>query len=263
VWLHLFKQHCIRDWAIFGAMFGLPNVVATYPRGVVEPAEARATYETLLTDYGQGKPIIIPDDLAVTLTPGPSGTGNAAQVQMVGWANAEISKTVQGETLTTELSQTGSYNIGDVHADTKHAIIRNDAGDLASDLRSDLFRAIVELNIDELSALTGDTPENVLASIPLCSWRIEREVSPMQRAEILVKLANAGHRVGSDQVDDEFGIDRPAKDASTLKGEPVTVSSGGAAIGSAEAAGGVKRDKPEDQDAAATKAEDTEDATDE
>lgn len=246
VWLHLFKQQCIRDWAIFGALFGIPNIIAKYPRGVVEPAEAQALYQTALQDFGQGKPIIVPDDLDLTPTPVPSGTGNAAQVQMVGWANAEISKTVQGETLTTELAQNGSYNIGEVHADTKHAIVRDDARGLASDIRSDLFRSVIELNLDELAAITGDMPENILASIPVCSWRIEREVSPAQRAEILVKFANAGHRVGTDQVNDEFGIDAPAEGASTLRGEPVTVSAGGAAVGSAEAAEGVTRDKPEE-----------------
>jgi phage gp29-like protein len=221
-------------------MFGLPNVLAKYPRGVIEPQEARAMYEQLLQDYGQGKPIIIPDDLDVSLTAGPTGTGNSAQVQMVGWANTEISKAVQGETLTTELSQTGSYNIGDIHADTKHAIIRDDARGLASDIRSDLFRSIVELNIEELMTLTGESREDVLAAVPLCSWRIERETNPVQRSQILINFANAGLPIGVDQVYEEFGIDAPADGAELLRGEPVLVGAGGASVGSVDAAAGVE-----------------------
>ena len=240
VWLHLFKQQCIRDWAVFGALFGIPNIIAKYPRGIVEPNEAQALYQTVLQDFGQGKPVIVPDDLTVEATPAPSGTGNAAQVQMIGWANAEISKTVQGETLTTELAQTGSYNIGEVHADTKHAIIRDDARGAASDLRSDLFRSVVELNIDGLAKSLGVPPREILASVPLCSWRIEREVSPMQRAQIITTLANAGLRIPVDQIYDEFGFDTPGTQGEVLKGEPVTVSSGGAAVGSVDAADGVE-----------------------
>lgn len=244
IWLHLFKQHCIRDWAIFGSLFGIPNIVARYPRGVIEPTEARAIYETLLTDFGQGKPIIAPDDIDVTVTPGPAGTGNAAQQGMIGWCNAEISKAVQGETLTTELSQTGSYNIGDVHADTKHAIIRDDARGLAGDLRSDLFKSIVELNLDALARLTGASPEDVRAAVPVPSWRIERETSPLQRAQIIVALAGIGLKMSPDQVYEEFGFDPPPPETDPLPGAPVQVADGGKVVGAVEAGAGV--DNPKD-----------------
>lgn len=245
VWLHLFKQQCVRDWAVFGALFGIPNIVAKYPRGIVEQNEARQVWETYLQDYGQGKPIVVPDDFDVQIEKGPEGTGNGAQVQMIGWANTEISKTVQGETLTTELSQTGSYNIGDIHADTKHAIVRDDACGLASDVRSDLFRSVIELNIDQLAILTGAPPEDIRAAVPMCSWRIERETSPKERADILTLFARNGVPIGLDQIREEYGIDAPAKGAEVMQGEPISIPSGGAAVGAVDATKGADNPKPD------------------
>lgn len=245
--LHMLKSHALRDWAVFIALFGLPNIFAQYPRELFQQNEAKAQYEQVLQDFGQGKPALLPDDLNVNVTPAPSGgTSSDVHAAMIGWVNTEISKVVQGETLTTELGGVGSYNASETHADVKHDTVVMLSRALAASVRRDLFTAIVELNLDMLTLEFGATPEEIKASIPFAAWRIEREVNPNDRARIFSILVNElGMSIPVDQPREEFGIDPPQPGADVLKGKPVPISSGGAVAGSVDAADGIDNPKPE------------------
>lgn len=246
VWLHLFKQQALRDWAVWLALFGIPNIRGQYPRELYEQSEAKAVYQQLLRDYGQGLPILAPDDISVTVDQPPAGgTASGPHAAMVGWCNTEMSKTVQGETLTTELGGMGSYNAASAHADVKHAIVVDDSRHLASTLRADLFRSIIELNIDVLSRTFGASPDDIRASVPFASWRIEREVSPSDRLSIFAKAVGLGLKIPEEQLFDEFGFDHPTEGAAVIKGEPTNVPDGAVSVGSVEASDGV--DNPKDQ----------------
>jgi hypothetical protein len=125
----------------------------------------------------------------------------------------------------------GGYNTANIHADVKHAFIMSDARKLAQTLRTQLITPIVELNITRLADLFGASPDEIRACVPALHWRLEREVSPSQRKDIVIA---AGLR-SVNQVRDEFGLDAPKPGGKSIAGEPQQVGSGGL-VGSLEAA---------------------------
>lgn len=230
------KRWAIRDWLNYAHLYGVPQLELTYDGTVEEYQEHRALYEQILRDFGQGIPAIHPRDAEIKITNPPGGgRANDPQGALIGWANSEISKRVQGETLTTEMGGVGGYNTADIHADVKHAFVVSDARKLADTLRRQLIGPIVELNMPELTRTLGASPDEIRASLPHIRWRIEREMRPNERADVMIKFANAGLLIDEEQVREEFGLEPPRPGGKALAGEPVQVGTGGV-VGSTEAA---------------------------
>jgi phage gp29-like protein len=168
-WLHMLKQRTAADWGIFLALFGIPNIWAKIPREKFEDAQYKATIEQALRDFGQGLPTILFDDQEVTIQPAQAGGGsNDVHSKMVGFCNAELSKIVQGETLTTELSQTGGYNTSDTHEATLYDTVKADGDSLDGSVRGQLFRAVLLVNRYRLAEALGAPPDDILLAIPKC-----------------------------------------------------------------------------------------------
>lgn len=249
VWLHMLKHNSIRDWAVFIALYGIPGIYGLLPKNQFENPEFKAIMRLALQDYGQGKPAILPDDMQIDSKPGPIGSGAAeVHARMVGFCNTEMSKLVQSETLTTEMSGTGSYNASETHAAVKHAVTVMDGSVLAADTRRDLLRSILALNADALGRALGATPEQLQQACSRCSWRIEREVTPVQRMQMFdLGVNRLGLDIDEEQVRTEFAFDRPRRGSRPLRGAPVTVSSGGMSVGSNDAVDGVEAPAPGQQ----------------
>lgn len=242
VWLHAAKQWAVRDWLVFLHLYGVPQIEGIYDETKFQQDDQRSAYEQLLTQFGQGYPAIHGDDFQIKITPPPSGGGaNSPHAAMIGWSNSEMSKVVQGETLTTEVGGQGSYAIGDVHADVKHAIIMGDAKKLAKTIRSDLFYPMIEMNIDILSKTLGASPDEIRKSIPTIAWRIDRETTPEVRARIISTAINEwGLAVDEEQQRDEFGINPPRPGSKPLPGTAQVVKPGEVTVGAVDAADGSK-----------------------
>jgi len=246
-WLHAAKSWALRDWLVYSNIYGLPQIQGIYDGDTEQLSLHRSIYETLLRDFGHGKPVIHPREFDVKVDPAPTG-GRADDVfgALVGWANSEMSKRVQHETLTTEMGGVGSYNASETHADVKNAGVRSDARKLAQTLRTDLLKPIVELNALALARAWGENPDDIIAEVPRMSWRIERETTPEVRARIYATAVNElGVELDPDQFHDEFGFDRPRGGNKPLAGKPIAIASGGAAVGSLDAGDGVSVPKPE------------------
>lgn len=241
--LHAMKAWAMRDWLLYEALFAIPQVTGSYPADREQYEAQRGVYQQIMRDWGKGVPAFIPDEIKFAITSTQAG-GNSSGVHaaICGFVNQEMSKLIQGETLTTEVGSVGAYAATETHADVRFAFIRADARKLEQTLRMDLLRPIVAINAERLAFALGTDPEEIVRAVPRIHWRIDRETSPTQRKDILLSLANAGVPVSLDQVNDEFGVDPPREGARLLKGDPVQVSSGGAVVGSHDAAAGVADD---------------------
>lgn len=210
VWLHAVKQWSLRDWVVYSNLFGIPQIEGIYDGAITQLGEERGIYEAILRDFGQGIPVIHPSDFRIESQPPPEG-GKSDDVfgALIGWSNGEMSKRVQGQTLTTEIGGQGSYALGEVQADVKHAIVKSDARKLAQTLRSDLLRPLIILNSATLCAAFNTTLDELLACIPRISWRIERETTPQVRQQIFKGLQDQGLEIDEEQIREEFGADAP------------------------------------------------------
>jgi len=246
VWLHFLKHCSFRDFAVFLHLYGIPQLYGKVERGLWQDSNMRRVLEAALVAYGTGESApILPDGLSIEAKDGPigSGAGDAHQ-RLIGLCNYEQSKAVQGETLTSEPGTSGSYNLGIVHADSKHEVTVGDALGMAADLRTDVFLSAIELNAHDLARALDADPEELVYALPRGEFRTDRETSPKERAEIIKLLSDAGMKVSISQLRREYGLDTPTGSDDVLPGKPVTLSSGGAVASTTDAAAGVVNPKP-------------------
>jgi len=241
-WMHFFKHATLRDWNVFLHLYGIPLLHGSVPFGKWKDKAIRDALDLALEAFGRDdqRPVL-PDDAKINITNPTSMSGATdAWFRMAGFCNAEQSKAVLGETLTTEAGESGSYKLGYVHQDSAHEVIVGDALTTASDLRADLFLSVIELNADALARVFNVRPEALPLGNPLCAFRTDREWTPEVRLNSFAKATEIGIDISESQVRREMQFDKPTSPSDRVKGKPVVVSKGGAAVGSVDAAEGVR-----------------------
>lgn len=229
-WLSASKRWTERDWLVYGKIFGIPQILAQYPNAVEEYEKHRDMYEQILKDWGEGIPALLPDELAVTISREAAGRSGDLHGSIIGWANSEMSKRILGSTLTVEIGNQGAYAAADTHRDAPYMRTRADARKLAGTLRRDLLRPILIINQSTLADALGETPEDIMERVPRCSWRIEREMTPVDRQKVYEGAVNElGLAVDEGQYRDEMGLDAPRPGTPALRGKPVPIGTGGLA----------------------------------
>ena len=252
VWMHFFKHASWRDWMIFLHTYGIPFLQGKVRRGKWTDKAMIAVLERALEVYGTGEERpILPDDVSIDVhdAVGVTGAGEAHKA-MIGMCNAEISKAVEGVTLTTEAGGPGSYALGYVHADAAHEVIVGDAVVTGSDLTEQLHRSIVEVNADAIAralALAGlsCTPADLSSRTPPGQFRMDREWTPQVRQQIFAGAIKDKVPVSVSQYRHELQLDAPHDEADALRADAVIVPQGAVAIDATKATEGVANPAPE------------------
>lgn len=254
-WIHLLAQGAFRDAGILLRLFGIPNIQARIPRNLWENETIKAAVAAGLADFGNAKPSLFPDEVKIESSPGTAASGAAdLHPRMIGIANAEISKAMLFQTLTTESSASGagSYAQSRVHENQKYDAVAADAVGVCENQRRDLGRSIVTLNLSDLCRIFGAGPDDILAHLPWFSRRVERETTPKERAETASIFMRNGLALSKSQFRDEYAFDVPTGSDDEMNGEPVQVSRGAAAVSSVAAVEGVKVSENPSPDRAAS-----------
>jgi phage gp29-like protein len=131
-WPVWFKKHGLKYWMVFAERFGSPTVVGKYPPGA-SPEQQAALLEAVAA-IQQETGIKIPDTMNIELLEAVRSSTVNTYSELLAFMNAEISKVVLGQTLTTQEGASGSYALGKVHAEVRGDIIRADAQALAESL---------------------------------------------------------------------------------------------------------------------------------
>ena len=134
-------------------------------------------------------------------------TGSAELYQsMCAYLDAQVSKAVLGQTLTTEIPQgAGSRAAAEVHDSVRRDIMSADARRLAATLNRDLVRPIVDLNLGPRK----NYPRLVLG--------IADDTDAADFVDIVSKLADHGVRIAQSAVLERLGIARPTADEPILQ----------------------------------------------
>jgi phage gp29-like protein len=144
-WPVWFKKNAIKFWMIFSDKFGMPTTVGKYPAGsssadIDKLIEAAASIQT-------DTAIAIPDTMQLALMEA-SRTGSMNTYEsLCNFMNAEISKVMLGQTLTTEMSSSGgSYAASKTHDGVRADYTKADADALCECLNNSLVKWIVDFN---------------------------------------------------------------------------------------------------------------------
>lgn len=139
------KTALLRFWSVYLEKFGSPTVMGTYKRGL--PPEAQDELLAALEKLQQETALVVPEDVKVQLM---NGLEHGAQgyLEAVEYHNAEIARSILGQTLTTdEGRRVGSLALGVVHFHVMLLQLQALRRELAEIVMTEqVIRPLVELN---------------------------------------------------------------------------------------------------------------------
>ncbi|MGR3760902.1 phage portal protein family protein [Roseobacteraceae bacterium NS-SX3] len=170
-WPVLFKRNGVAYWMKFLERFASPIPIGKYPEGASQ--EQQANLQRVLEMMNHASAIRVP--LGTELDKFESGRSGSSDYGNWGkfW-NAEISKSVLGETLTTEMGETGARAASETHQDILDALVDSDGDLLAGTLNTGLIRWLCAFNYPH-------------AAVPRVWW--PRPSNELQQEELMIKRA--------------------------------------------------------------------------
>jgi len=146
-WPVFFKRNAIALWNALIERFGLPFVYAEYPPGTPKPD--RDLLSATLQDLARGAGLVVPQGTLIKFLEAGAGSAGSGSLHgdLVAAMNAEISKIVLGETLTTEMGKNGARAASETHDEVRQELADQDAGLLSAELNATLATWITEVNL--------------------------------------------------------------------------------------------------------------------
>jgi phage gp29-like protein len=202
-WSYLFKNYVLKDWVTFTEVFGQPLRVGKYPAGATD-----ADKQTLLqavANIGTDAAAIVPESMVIEFTEARQGASSELYRSFCEYLDAQVSKAVLGQTLTTELAhQGGSRAAAQVHDAVRRDILTADARRMQATLNRDLVRPIVDLNMGPRERY------------PKINFSLPSDTEIREFADIVAELADRGLRVGQREVLERLGLAEPQGDEPVL-----------------------------------------------
>lgn len=159
-WPVTFKKGGMKFWVIFTEKYGMPHLVGKHPRGATK--EETNSLADMLEEMVQDAIAVIPDDSSVEIKEANKSSSAEIYEKLIDKMNAEISKAVLGQTLTTEIGSSGSYAASNTHMSVRQDIIDSDKK-LVESVINQLIQWIYEINFSsaEVPVFEMFAPEDV------------------------------------------------------------------------------------------------------
>lgn len=143
-WPLTFKKGGLKFWAIFCEKYGIPFLVGKYGAGADQKDIERLG--AALEEMVQDAVACIPENSNIEFLKAENKTGSQDIFSgLITTCNAEISKAILGQTLSTEVGDTGSYAAARAHLDVRGDIVDSDKK-LVRGAMDQLIAWMVELN---------------------------------------------------------------------------------------------------------------------
>ncbi len=143
-WPVTFKNGGLRFWVNFTERYGMPILIGQYQRGATND-EIQQLARDLDSIY-EDAILVAPMDVKLELHEANRSSSVDLFLELIRFANNEISKAILSQTLTTEL-EGGSYAASQTHFQIRKEIILADSR-LVQNSMNQLIRYIVELNFE-------------------------------------------------------------------------------------------------------------------
>jgi len=215
-----FKRWGTRDFMSYCERFGKPTPIVTHKTGKGVDGKADEDDITLARSIVEGigrgtQPgVSIPDTLTVAFADAASGSNkggadSTVHNALIALCNAEISKAVLGNTLTTEVGSTGGNRaLGDRQGEDQRDIQQTIAKQLDGVITNGLVKWIVRMNF-------GD--DAVAKYCPVYHTKIEEPEDLESESRVLKTLVDVGLPIAVSDVYERFGWRMPTDDEETLK----------------------------------------------
>jgi phage gp29-like protein len=196
-WMYLFKNYDIKDWVAFAEVFGKPLRLGKYPANATK--EDKDVLKQALIQLGTDAAGIVSEGTVIEFIETKGTTGTNIYKALADFCNAEMSKAVLGQTLTTDIGNTGSYAAGKVHNEVRQDLKEADCKALAKTIRRDIIKPLVIFNFGESYA----------ERLPKVKFHYEEPEDLKSTAVTYSTLVNLGLPIATEHIYDKFGIPKP------------------------------------------------------
>ncbi len=141
-WPVRFKNYGIKFWVNFAERYGMPIIFGKYERGASQEEIDRLA--AILADMTEDVAIAAPSEVEIEIKEASRSSSVELYKELVRFCNAEISKALLSQTLTTEIEM-GSLAAAETHFKIRDEVVRSDAA-IAEKLANDLISAITAVN---------------------------------------------------------------------------------------------------------------------
>ena len=195
-WMYLFKNYGIKDWMAFLEIFGVPFRLGKY-----DPSAEQADKDALalaIQSLGSDAAGIISKNTEIEfIEASGSSTRNSPFEGLANFCDAQISKAILGQTLTTQEGSSGSFSLGQVHDLVRHDLIKADAKALGKTVRYQVIRPLVAYNFGWDKAL----PDFVLKFEPPEDLKV--------LSEVYKNLSGINYPMTAEHISERFKIPMP------------------------------------------------------
>lgn len=214
-WPALGKRYGFRDLVIFSEKYGLPLPYAQYKTqstgSEIADDEAIDIATKVVENIGNDKGAVMPDTIELKFAEvGASGDSSPIHGNLISTANREMSKAVNGSTLSNDNSDSGgaSYALGEVHDSLRWEAVVYDAEQVQGAIERDLFLPFCMFN-----GLGSRAPELII--------QVVRDLQPQQWIDGADKLKNKlGVNVSTSQLRSVTGYREPVGEGDAAAGMP-------------------------------------------
>lgn len=202
-WMVLFKHYAIKDWVIFCEVFGMPLRLGKYSPGATE--DDKAALVAAISSLGSDAAGIISKSTEIEFVETVKTAGSDLYKVLGDFCNAEISKALLGQTLSSQVGDKGSYAASKTHNEVRLDLLKADGRAAAATVRNQLIRPLVGFNFGWDTALPKyksvyDEDEDLVAKT---NW--------MDKAVSQVQVPAKWYR-------EELGIPEPEEDEEVIGG---------------------------------------------
>lgn len=189
-WPVYFKRNGVKFWLIFLEKFGMPTMVGVFEAGVdqTEIDKLLAVAGAMATDAA----VAIPSNMKIEGVEAKR-SGAADYEKLCQFMDAAISKVVNGQTLTTQVGDSGSRALGDVHERVGDKIAKSDADLVCESFNEGPLRTLVDANFAGVKAY------------PRVYRKLEPDEDLNQTAERDSKLKTMGYKRTPESVTEVYG----------------------------------------------------------
>lgn len=202
-WMYLFKNYDIKDWVSFCEVYGMPLRLGKYNASTSE--EDKQALMKALVLLGSDAAGIISDTTEIEFQESNKTSSINIYESLANFCNKEISKAVLGQTLTSDIGDTGSFAASKTHDNVRHDLIEADCKALAQTLKRDLIKPLVFFNFGETKRL------------PYIKFHYEPPEDQEKSANTYsVLIKEIGLPVAEEHLYDKFGIPKPEEGQKTV-----------------------------------------------
>lgn len=208
-WPAMGKRYGFRDWLVWMEKFGQPTPIAKYADGDDDASKDVAA--EIVRSIGETNGAIAPKSIEIEFAEakrfGDSGSVHLAEISH---CNSEMSKLVNGSTLTNDSTGSGgaSYALGSVHDGVRWEAVQYDAERLETAFEMSVSAAFVAYN-------------DLRCAPPKLKIQVVRDLDPMTRVQVASKYKNElGGKVSAQQMGQELGFREPSGAGDDLPGMP-------------------------------------------